>query len=151
MKPDSSTKTMQVCLLAARFSIDVAKVPPKQNASLQTGYLGCEMFPIDGSHGALHSIKVATLICITLEHHCASADGYRAPDGPSSVWVLNFRKAIAVNGWSRKRWRDQGDDIRTFVGDFVAALPQNSLGTRPVRTTIPGIAGEAGLWCTDEQ
>jgi hypothetical protein len=29
-----------------------------------------------------------------------------------------------LNESDTKKWRAQGDDFRTFVGDFVAALPQ---------------------------
>jgi hypothetical protein len=26
--------------------------------------------------------------------------------------------------WTKEEWRTQGDDFRTLLGDFVAALPQ---------------------------
>jgi hypothetical protein len=40
---------------------------------------------------------------------------------PSGSAVRVFQKIII---FIRKKWRAQGDDFRTFLGDFVAALPQ---------------------------
>jgi hypothetical protein len=31
------------------------------------------------------------------------------------------------------KWRAQGDDLRTFLGEFVSALPQVELDVGPIR------------------
>jgi hypothetical protein len=50
---------------------------------------------------------------------------------PARIEFETNRRASseAVENKLRKEWRAQGDDLRTFLADFVAAVPQFDHGT----------------------